>query len=122
MKNHYFQMLISIILLLLLVGCESNEEYISSMYSKEEGSLEVYIVYSDEEQLDNSSLMKETLNYLPNHLEKDAQVTTMYHDTERFVKIFNIKEFPTMLLFDHESVLLQTTDPDEFKEFITQYE
>lgn len=112
---------IAFLFLLPLVGCESNNEFISNMFSKKEGQLEIYIIYSDHNQRDNSSLNDDVMNHLYEHVYNNVTITTMHSQTERIVEVFNIEEFPTILVFDHKNLLLQTTSLEKFKEFTSRY-
>ena len=120
MKTACFRSFISIVLL-LLVGCESKENFKPSMLSKNDGELQVYIIFSDYDQQVNSSVKEELMEHFHEHLLGDASIVTMYTQTEKIITEFNIEEFPTILVFNHKDILLQTTDLDECKEFIVQY-
>ncbi|MBB4824878.1 hypothetical protein HNO89_002104 [Sporosarcina luteola] len=120
MKAAKLLVLVSLVLL-LVGGCESSDEFTSSLFSKKEGKLQVYILFSDYDSQVNSSLKEEIVDHLDNYLTDNATVITLHDQTDRIINIFNVEEFPSILVLDHKDVLLQTTDPDEYKEFINQY-
>jgi len=91
------------------------------MFSNKEEKLQIYFIFSDHNQQDNSSVYNEVKEHLYKHMDSSVSTVSMSSQTERIIKVYDIEEFPTFLVFDHESLLLQTTNPNELKEFITEY-
>lgn len=85
------------IFLLLLIGCQSDEEYKSSMFSNKTGELQFYFIFSDHNQEDNTSVYNEVMEHLYEHMDSNVSTVSMSSQTERIINVYDIKEFPTFL-------------------------
>ncbi len=101
-----------LICVLLFSGCTPITEFTSTI-SKEQGKIEIYIIYSDNTQMMNNSQMNaDVMEVVFNNANKVGNITSMYH-SDQIKRKYNITEFPTILAFDTEGLVLKTTDADK---------
>lgn len=106
--------------LFVLTACTSQKEKMTTeLLSKEQGYYEIYIVYSDANQRGSSSLEETVNSIISNHIEKVGTVSFMNSNTD-IKKAFDISEYPTILVFDTEKLVLQTMKPDFLEELLSK--
>jgi hypothetical protein len=101
-----------------IAGCSSNdkEEAIHELISKESGTYTGYLFWNLDSDL--NSLNDELLNIVNSnqvmqsiHFSK-MNIISMNDKNQKinYVKVFNINKSPTLLIFDTEKLVLQTTN------------
>lgn len=113
--------LIALFFSLLLYACEGNPITIDDLYSTEADKLSVFVYYENFEQKEEMALENKIKEHLYPILRGEVIFTIQYDQTEEVLDMFKIVEYPTILVFDNERLLLQTTSLQEFKEFTNEY-
>lgn len=108
-----------------LTGCfTSKADVVKSMVTSEKGSYNIYVFW-DGETTDYSALtfdMVEAINY--EEVRKSMEINNMTFISVRdsnqkynYKKIFDIQYSPTILILDHEKVVMRLTDPKDLYTF-----
>lgn len=111
---------VSFLCLLILVACTSKKDELTSRFvSKEQGRNQIYVIYSDNSQMNSSPMEEKVMKIVRNHVEKVVNISSMY-DVADVKKEFEIKEYPTILVFNTDKLVLQTTDSDKLDELLSK--
>ncbi|WOV88866.1 hypothetical protein QWT69_07115 [Sporosarcina oncorhynchi] len=113
--------LAALFLSLLLYACEGNPMSLDDWYSTDAEELSVYVYYDSFEQTEETAIHNKITEHLSPVLRGNVAITVQHDQTEEAIDMFKIVEFPTILVFDNERLLLQTTDFQQFEDFTKDY-